>query len=435
VAPPLWTVTVGFSGHGKTTYLNALTLSIENLARRLPGVHYRYLDERSLEKVRAIRATAFGRKQPKQTEEEDALLVEVKQFPQVPDHSLILHDVRGELFEMLDKAHQAVPALCEVETVWFLASLSDLDMQQDKGLTLSDLFASYHAAMERLQARLDNRTIIFVLTKADRHDFPREIDDYLARDPFQAITIPNAVVDAAPDFSLDEYLDELDGVSQILEQYTVDVIPGGAQLVNSIRGWGVDLRFCVTSALGQSPEDNNILAAPAQRYRVLDPYFLTLRPNRSHSQTVNLSQPRQREQYHFALILDGSESCGPVFENELARRLWEELAKQGEVVTYFLGQQKPAARNRQKPPEGPARSPRQRLIGPILDRLAQDTRAVIVTTGSVRDLQDFVGPKWSRRLLVLSVGEYDEDMWPSSMHLRPGDSAHNVIDTLLNPDA
>ncbi len=66
-APPLWLVTVGFSQHGKTTYLAALTLMLEKLSVPLEDVYVEQLDEYTNQAIRQMQIDAMNAKAADQT--------------------------------------------------------------------------------------------------------------------------------------------------------------------------------------------------------------------------------------------------------------------------------------------------------------------------------------------------------------------------------
>src|SRR5207253_1397931 len=82
-------------------------------------------------------------------------------------------------------------ALKLVSTTWFLISLRDLE-NDEKGRAITDLFNVYRSGMRKLQADLKGRTLIVIYTKADQVAFTPEIEEYLASDPYQGLTLPDA---------------------------------------------------------------------------------------------------------------------------------------------------------------------------------------------------------------------------------------------------
>src|SRR5262249_23596054 len=140
------------------------------------------------------------------------------------------------------------------------------------------LFRSYQAATERLGGSVRDRTVVVVYTKADQYDFhDRAVSDYLTDDPFQGVLDPGAAIEVDRGFSLGRYMDGLEKWSRRLREFTLSRVRGGAALVHAAEGRGVRLKFCVTSALGQTPNrSTHELVQPATPYRVLDPLLLSL---------------------------------------------------------------------------------------------------------------------------------------------------------------
>lgn len=426
-APQLWMVTSGFSSHGKTTLLTAMILMLENM--RLGNFYLEVLGQPTHEALQRMRVEALEGKTPDSTQpikKPRPLLLRLHDAPGVTDaargenHTLIALDVAGEMFATLDELH-GVAALREVQTVWLMVSQPDL-AQDRGGNTLSGLFQAYESAMIRLGASLEGRNVIVVFTKADRMNLPPEAESYLMADPFQDLTRIDQ--DSAEgyqepeDFTLAGNLPAMERVSDLLAEYTRRRVPGGPQFINMVRGRRVNLRFCVTSATGGDPDQRNRLKEQARRFRVLDPLFWTLW----------LGQ--RREEKDFGLVLDASAQGGPVYADGLPAAVWDGLVERGEVTTYYLGHTRPVGLPGQRPPAASAPRARQRLIGPILERAGDDQRLLVLTTGPVLDLGDFLHTPWRDRLVLVTLGP-DDESWPHSVPYRAGDDPETMLHALL----
>lgn len=418
--PPLWLVTVGFSQHGKTTYLAALTLMLEKISLVWENVHYRPLNQDTIDRIRQMRREAMRGELPPTNPKGTPLplLFNVYNLPESGSRCLVMYDVAGEIYNSLSEVRELVTPIKQVGTTWFLVSIEDLHNDQE-GKNINDLFHAYLSGMESLHVDLKGRNLIVIYTKADQVSFTREIKDYLRTDPFQGLTLPEANIPDFKDFSLLEYTQKMLGISDRLEDYTRRRVNGGAAFIPMVKESGMKLIFCVTSALGQSPDETSKrLREDALRYRVLDPLLWA----------ISLEIPPEPKP--IGLVVDASSQShalygSPIFE------IWENLSHHGALTTYYLGQTLEASHPGQHPPETPPRIAHQRLIGPILEKVSPDTRFVVVTTGPILDLVDFYDSPWRDRLLLVLTEEEQQHNWPHQVFYRAGDRPSVLIDNLL----
>jgi hypothetical protein len=422
--PPLWVVMVGFSNHGKTTLLNGMMLTLENLGRKLPGVYHSFLDQKTHEGLRQIRLEASGGTLPEASDREDRLLLSVHRFPDYGDRFLSIHDVRGELFNRLDQASQALPMLRAAQTIWMVVSLHDLH-HFPEGNTLPGLLDSLHNALLSLgcaPTREAPRSLVVIFTKAECWDFGNEALDYLQSDPFLGLSDPRQPIGFDPSFSFAQYMTELQQMSGRLQD-VLRTFPGGAPFLNKAQDMHYQVQCCVCTALGESPQVDNRVARQQDPRRVLDPLILTLARHRPPP-PLKVHKPR------VVLALDATADPGPLYARKLHQDVRQDLEGRGEPVTYYLGQARPVAHAGQKPPEGPARTPRVRLVGPILEQLRNGDRMIVFSHGPVSDLMDFA-PTWRDRLLLVRLDPNPEDRWPLLFCYRDGDTATAIVDALF----
>ena len=419
--PPLWLLTIGFTQHGKTTYLAALTLMLESIDRVWRGVSYRHLDQYTIDTIRRWRREAMlGELPPPDTKSVPRpILFNIYNIPESGSRCLAMYDVAGEIYNSLSEVQEYVIPIKQVNTTWFLISLPDL-LSDREGKTITDLFNVYLSGMESLRIELSGRNLIVVYTKGDEAVFPREFKDYLRADPFQGLTRKDANIPDPQDFSLPDYIQNMTDVSGQLREYTSRQVRGGAAFINMVEANGMNLVFCITSALGESPDStSNRLRVDAFRYRVLDPFLWALTLDKPTSPKL------------IGLVVDASQESHSVYDEAVLPVVWEHLSDYGELTTYYLGQTLPASHPGQRPPESPPHLARQRLIGPILERASPDTRFMVIVTGSIIDLADFFNSPWRDRVLLVMVEEDHQQDWPNTIVYRPGDAPTVLVDTLL----
>lgn len=425
---PLWLLTVGFPRHGKTTYLAALTLMLQNMDVVWPKVFYRSLDNDTTNEIRKIYRDAtegtLAAKTRHPDEQKDLpprpLLFNVHNLPDAGSRCLIMYDMAGQVWDNQEKVKDYVAALKQVTTTWFLIALNDLeDKQNDK--TIVQLFNAYLSGMEDLHIDLKGRNLIVVYTKADVISFPTGIKDYIATDPFQWLTLRDAETPEIPKFSFQAYVAQMRSISDQLREYTQRRVKGGGAFINMVEENKMNLVFCATSALGQSPDHSSgKLQEDAPRYRVLDPFLWA----------VALDMPTSNRA--IGLLLDASSTSQPVYAGALVAPMADILDDHGEVTTYYLGQQMAASIPGQPPPASAPATPRPQLIGPILQAMSPLSRLMVVTTGPILDLEDFYDSPWRNRLVILSLGEENLSQWPHQFVYRPGTDIRIFTTRLLS---
>ncbi|CAG0935142.1 hypothetical protein TFLX_03974 [Thermoflexales bacterium] len=423
--PPLWLVTVGFSTHGKTCYLAALTLMLENISAVWPDakVYYQPLDQYTQDAIRLMRAEAKEGKKPDKTKTEvpdRPLLFSIYNLPEVGSRCLVMYDVRGEIYDSFESVQRYVAPIKEVNTIWFLISLDDL-MNDANGKTVTDLFNVYWTAMQNLRVDLKERNLVVIYTKGDKAVFSPEIKQYLLADPLKGLTLQDFESSGTDSFSFPDYLKQMQSASAQIENFTRRHVPRGAAFINMIRDRGMNLIFTVTSALGQdSGAASNKLVENALRYRVLDPFFWA----------ITLDRPPEPQP--ITLLVDTSAQEPSPFENGLLSTISDRLSSYGHLTIFYLGQMSPISLPGQPIPSAPPRLARYNLIGPLLERMSPDTYAIAFTASSVADLEDFYQTSWQNHLLLVITTEDLEHSWPHQTVYHPGDDPVSWIEQLKN---
>jgi len=420
--PPLWLLTVGFSQHGKTCYIAALTLMLENLNRVWPETTWFPLDDYTRNIIQDTRRQAIEGNVPEHTEHLRPIFINTYDVPEFNDNCLVIYDAPGEIykdFQTFGNDDYSLRPLKKVKNIWFLVSLSELDAHPEN--KINDLLNIYLTGMQRLKLPLAGRNLIVVYTMADKilnqleYAFPKEIKDYIGSDPFEHLTDTSQPISVNNDISMKQYIKDMEDVSKILETYTIERVPGGGAFVKLARRSSMGLYFCINSALGSNPVDGK-MKQDATRYRVLDPYIWAL--------SLNIGD----KQIPIKLVLDGSTESDPVYNKIKLLDLFENLSAMGTVATHILGQARQASVQTQAPPTKKPTIPKTRLIGPILERLENESVVVVITTGQIEDLADYMNSDWISRILLVNVGEEETQGWPNQVTIRENDTSTIVVD-------
>ncbi len=420
--PPLWLVTMGFTRHGKTTYLAALTLVLEKMSRVWRGTFSLALNQYTIDKIREMRREVTSGQLADTTPKSlpIPMLYSTYSIPEYGSRCLVMYDVAGEMFDVISDVQENVASIKQVNSIWFFVSIKDVE-KDEQGRSITELFQVYlFGVMRKLNINLEGRNLIVIYTKGDQLIREDRIEEYLTSDPLATLT-SRQHRSSKIEFSLTEYIQDMQTMSDWLEEYTFDYVENGAAFISMVKANKMNLIFSVTSALGQSPDgDSKQMIEDAVRYRVLDPFLWAIISDKSV------------ETRHFGLLVDtSSQSQEQLYNSRAVATIWETLSDHGDISIYHLGQQQPASKPGQVPPTSTLYPPQARLLGPILEKLHPNTRLIVMTTSPIIDLLDFHNTVWRDRLLLVVTDENNRQNWPHKITYRGDDDVHLIIETLL----
>ncbi len=421
--PPIWLITVGFPQHGKTTYLSALTLLLENLVHLWPEVSVEALGEYTSQQIKTIRRQDKLGETPERTatrqadEPHQPLIFNVNNLPSCGTRCVVMYDIAGELFDDPKEVETLSPVLSQVDTIWFLVSLDDLE-NDEQGRGINDLFNSYTAAMDKARAQLAGRNLVVVYTKGDKLRRPN-MRDYLLSDPLQGCLSNIEDPEALAAFDQAQYERELRDVSEKLRSFTrTSNVQGGAAFIRLAEERGLNLEFAITAALsGASERDADISGERFMRARVIDPFLFAMNAGEvSHFQRIRL-------------VIDHHDPQSEAFPNrDTFEELVAQLSSYGDVEIFQLGNTRPI-------PLGhafaKARPPSNRLIGPILDGAGSDDLILIVLGAEVFDLSDYRYSPTGERILLAWTGTEQPTDWRQPEYFLSREDSSRVVETLL----
>jgi hypothetical protein len=440
-APPLPIAAIGYSGHGKSHLLNAIVLTL----RQLSGCEFpvqvtlEVADDHTLGVVAAASAKAEGEAldpTPRQNSRTIPLILRASGL--FPPRTLLVYDVAGESFESLTAVHEHLPVLREIQTVWFVLSPDDLQKPARAvggGAAARDLgflFTAYKNAMIRLEAPLEGRNAVIVVSKGDKlsGEGVSELKEYLETDPYCAGQIASAT-----GFDLKAYEEGIRQVAHRVEPF-VTRIKDVRNLVGLLKGSGMTVNFCVTAALGHDPIPGPTGKVTLEwcRQRALDPLVWTL---------VMERQPDRNSLLH-VLVDVGSDSARAypaVGGRPLPSQLWESLSNHQKVRFSFLGRTVEGLAPGQQPPEVPPSVRRLPLIGPMLEPLRAENslvgKVVLVTNSVVLDLPDFDTKAWRSRIILVTSSDRPEvrSQWRRVQVIESAEDLAHVVDFMnSNPE-
>lgn len=404
--PPLWLMTVGWEEVGKTTYLIMLFLALQRLADLFEGAWFRTLGSATMRKISEMQEQIETTKKAPEPTPADArpapLLLQVVGFPGWEPRCLVLHDAPGQKFRDFTAAGE-LAALRKVRTVWMLISLPDLEKPSHQG-KLADLFNVYLEALESQGIDPIEVKVIVVYTKADSTTFPQSIKNYLEDDPFGGVyqDFEDSVrCEVREQLSSGAYLGRMDKISKELEEFTKEKVDGGAAFVNQVRASGMQLVFCLTSALGAQTEGNRQIAAEARPHRILDPllWALELEEPETFLDIAFVVDPR--------MDVQGVSSVASVVQP-----LREALGGIADLTSYSLGRDHPFAdADEMLLDQKLAGFHRPALLGPLLEKIPESRMIVLVAKDLPMDAEVLWGPSWRNRgLVVWTEGTYNRGL-------------------------
>jgi hypothetical protein len=410
-APPVYLATVGFSQHGKTTYLDSLTTMVENLGKISDNSFHEYLDDHTFNEVRHMRWLVQNQRTPDSTDPQRKplpLQIAIHNFLDNPVNTLITYDLGGEIFDAQSDIQRYAEPMQHAHTIWLFVSVNDLENPppldswgQGRPFlrSLSDLFSVYRAGMERLGVNLKGRNLLIVYTKADKivNKLPQRVREYIRNDPY--FDIARLKFSETRHLRLDAYayMQEILAISSELENWTYD-IEGGTPFINMVKQSGMNVQFTVTSSIGRQSDNTTDRMIEFRRYRVLDPLIWAI----MHNKAIGGDRP-------VALILDNQPTAAKVYANDLPYHIFEYMASLGNVSTYCLGHGTAVSGVNSRPPDSAPEEETPSLLGPILDNLPSDALVLVVLdrpelakSGPVIfDLEDFNNADWRKRIAFL----------------------------------
>jgi len=421
---PICLGTFGLKSHGKTAFLSNLLLAAESLSKVALNAFPQAIDSytsRMLLKWNAmdqsgeinLGETLLGENPLK--ERPTPLLLLLSNFPSGQSHIFVTYDLAGEVLDKAGSEPEHVRALHNVNTIWFIISLSDLMKERKTGHSMRDLFDVYEEAMEKLHISIKGKNILVVFTKADKllktiddSELPRlpsEVYAYLEDDSYEYEFIkekPKASLKQLNEENYWTYFRKMQEISEILRDFTNDYVSGGGAFLAMAQSYDAQVMFTINSAYGEEPEGGK-LPRKAHPKRILDALIWAIELGKA-------GRPNQGREV--ALIVPMTIDGHGVANQDIIMRFYQSLAAHGEhVATYSVGHLASAYSPGTAPVQMPS-LPRLPLVGPILDRLKAGTVVVLLADDKMPlDLGDFVNSPLLDRLLVVTTHREMLNAW------------------------
>ncbi len=262
---------VGFSGHGKTTYLASLMWLLQKKLGRYWGSAKRrfiYDPLRADEDFKIMEDHINDLDQsilPEPTQWSTFPKPTVHRLLQIPYLSnwrMIICDTGGEAFNDLKRFGQRASFVQRSSTVLFLVSLPHLK-GLDPGLEMGKLLKNYRDGMEGMGADTKKQKLLVVYTLGDAlikngwlQKYP-EISDYIGTGEAKKLDATGMV----------HYLDGLRKISTELETFTLKKVRAD-HFFSIGKDEFKDLTFCICSSLGAPPSTEEFIINGKKRSKL-----------------------------------------------------------------------------------------------------------------------------------------------------------------------
>jgi hypothetical protein len=286
----------GWSQHGKTAYLTALTLMLMRMNNIWSRFSWAAVTEASQRKVQDVNIYEREGSMPPPTPlgADDCYVMLLRKMGLWRNRSLLIRDCPGEIFEGIRVPLDQAPFLHRTRTLFMFVSMPDLldpegENRAFEGRTMEMLMVSFLNTLQSNGIRLRGRRVVVVLTKADRiRNLPPALRQYLVNDVlWAAANSPEPL--GSPEIFMEGYLAAMRENEQAIRQW-LRRIPHAKNFMQLAEEYGVDLRISLTSSTGGQATPGSGLSQRWEPRRVLDPFFWALEMERQGTFRARLAQ-------------------------------------------------------------------------------------------------------------------------------------------------
>ena len=294
--PPVVVSAVGFTQHGKSVYFSSLFYALRylDLAKKWPQFYTQCLNEESLSHVwDGVKELNAGRL-PAATAKvfPTPTLLRMAGVPGQRGCTLVMYDTAGESFNRPSQLSQYARFVTRAPAVLFFVSLTHAAREgEEVNEVLHRLLETYIVGVRELGTPARSQNLVVVFTMAD------VIGSLVGEDwqSYRRLLVSAQVGDE----SSGEYIERMNQISHRLHQFTRDQLEAHSFL--SLAGsFFRRTSFCMVSALGAPPNQDNLMSTRIVPRRVLDPLLSVLssagrRPLSMWWQWISCKLPRKRK--------------------------------------------------------------------------------------------------------------------------------------------
>ncbi|MEM7128915.1 MAG: hypothetical protein AAF702_21460 [Chloroflexota bacterium] len=283
-ATPLFVQVFGWTGHGKTVFLDALRLHLLDMRKLWPDYTHQSVTQLDIEHERQLRSTLRGGGMPPPTQRRDrqqneVYIMKLENMLRWGSKWLVIMDHAGEKFEDFNNVPvEELPFLLNTATTFMLISIPKME----SGESMDQLLNIYIETMvqNKINFNTKRRELIIILTMADMlPQLPPVLKNYLRQDNiWNSLRSPHTMPVTEDD--MESYIAQMKQVSDVIRRWLLtdsDGAPGGANLVGLIERNNIQAHYTLISATGHDvtelDTDDGMQIMPK---RVLDPFFWAL---------------------------------------------------------------------------------------------------------------------------------------------------------------
>lgn len=276
---PLFVQVFGWSGVGKTVFLQAMTLMLVKMGKVWPDYSYAALNDIAQSKVSNIQAAlALGMMPPAtQKGEQEVYIMALRAMERWGERILVTRDCPGEAFNTMRVPLSQVPYLLKAPTTLMLVGPRG-DCSNAGGRSCDQLLNNYINTLLSLGVDFarDRRKIVVVLTKADQiPDLPTDLRVYLMRDPLWAAVSGRGSPPPMDAAMMENYILTMEHMSGRIGAWLAEDA-AGTNFLRLAAMRNIELRFALISSTGEHASTGATPTSGIAPRRVLDPYFWAL---------------------------------------------------------------------------------------------------------------------------------------------------------------
>lgn len=289
-AAPVSVPLVGGSNHGKTVFLFGLVHTLSELSH--PKIWDKFntrpanpftenltieINKAKAENRKPFPTNPGERERDWRMEPTEAGIMLLNSMPLWGSRTLVLRDVGGELYEEF-VFHESQREFCQKSPCAIMV-LDPTDLTRSPEFAMNTMLNRYINSLEEsgIKVEKEARKIVIVISKADalRDSLPPHLTEYVESDPIRDIVDKggaNTTLTLNNPASMHEYVrGGLVTLDEHLRNW-VCTLRGGNELIALANQYGIQLRFTLTSAWGDDPDQITRM----QPKRVIDPFLWLL---------------------------------------------------------------------------------------------------------------------------------------------------------------
>lgn len=278
--PPFFVQLFGWSGHGKTMFLDVMRLMLKDMDKLWHGFTYVPLSQLAMEHDQILESERLRGEMPGSTQKRDrnnneVYIFQLNNMPRWQNRAMIIMDHPGELFEQWAMPVEDIPFLTSVPTTFMIIGLTDLQ----EGQRADQMLNIYLETMAKLRVNFtrNRRKLVVVFTKADAiaDRLPPELKSYLMLDTTWGQIRNRGNYAPLIDLNLAQYIERMDRVSEAIKDWVRWEVPGGSMFITLAEQFQIDASYSLISATGHDIDhsDGEVQLSPR---RVLDPFMMAL---------------------------------------------------------------------------------------------------------------------------------------------------------------